>query len=119
MFSEKIKRATVKKTKSNNYFVSLTLEAQEDAKELQNVHEKAISAFDMSARNFLVNDIVKLENPRFYSQYPELVCELAEKIFTNDGKARKKFWKMFRESQEGKISLLQILRDLFRIKRAI
>jgi electron transfer flavoprotein-quinone oxidoreductase len=60
-----------------------------------------------------------LENPRFYSQYPELACELAEKIFTGDGKSRKKFWKMFRESQRGKISLWRILKDLFQIKRAI
>jgi electron transfer flavoprotein-quinone oxidoreductase len=60
-----------------------------------------------------------LENPRFYRQYPELACELAEKIFTNEGKQRKKFWKMFRESQRGRISLWKMLRDLFRIKRAI
>lgn len=60
-----------------------------------------------------------LENPRFYRQYPELACELAEKIFTNDGMPRKKFWKMFRESQRGRISLWQMIRDLFRIKKAI
>ncbi len=66
VFSEKIKHATIKKTKSNKYFVSLTLEAQEDVKELQEVHEKDVTAFDMSANNFLVNDLVKMENPRFY-----------------------------------------------------
>jgi electron transfer flavoprotein-quinone oxidoreductase len=60
-----------------------------------------------------------LENPRFYSQYPKLACELAEKIFTNDGKQRKKFWKMFRESQKGKITLWQIIRDLLRIRKSI
>ena len=60
-----------------------------------------------------------LENPRFYSQYPELACDMAEKIFTNDGKQRKKFWKMFRKSQRGRISLWQMIHDLFRIKRAI
>ncbi len=60
-----------------------------------------------------------LENPRFYSHYPEMACELAEKIFTNDGKQRKKIWKMFRETQKSKISLWQMLRDLFRIKRSI
>ena len=60
-----------------------------------------------------------LENPRFYRQYPELACELIEKIFTNDGKPRKKFWKIFRESQRGKISHWQMIRDLYRIKRAL
>jgi electron transfer flavoprotein-quinone oxidoreductase len=60
-----------------------------------------------------------LENPRFYSQYPELACELAEKIFTNDGKQRKKLWRLFRESQRGKISLWHMIRDFFRIKKSI
>lgn len=62
---------------------------------------------------------VMLENPRFYSRYPEMVCELAEKIFTSDGQSRKKFWKIFRESQKGKISLWQMIRDLFQIKRSL
>jgi len=65
-FYEEIKHATVKKTKSNKYFVSLTLEAQEDVKELKEIHEKDIAAFDMSAKCFLVNNIIKMENPRFY-----------------------------------------------------
>jgi hypothetical protein len=60
-----------------------------------------------------------LENPRFYKQYPELACELAEKIFTNDGKPRIKFWKIFRESQKGKMTLGQMIRDLLKIKRSI
>ncbi len=60
-----------------------------------------------------------LENPRFYRQYPEMACELAEKIFINDGKPRKKFWKLFRESQKDWLPLRQLIRDLFRIKRAI
>ena len=66
MFSEKIKRVTVKKTKSNKYFVSLISEAQKDVKELQKVHEKDIIAFDMSAKHFLVSNLFKMENPRFY-----------------------------------------------------
>ena len=81
---------------------------------------------ELLEQNFVLKDLetfkkapLLLENPRFYHQYPELACELAEKIFTNDGKKRNKFWKMFRESQRGRISLWQMLRDLFRIKRAI
>jgi putative transposase len=66
VFSKSIKHATIKKTKSNKYFVSLTLEAEKDLKKLQEVHEKDITAFDMSANNFLVNDLVKMKNPRFY-----------------------------------------------------
>ena len=60
-----------------------------------------------------------LDNPRFYAQYPELVCELAEKVFTSDGLPRKKLWSMLRESQRGKISFWRLLRDLLRIKRSL
>ena len=58
-----------------------------------------------------------LENPRIYSKYPEFVCELTEKIFTNDGKPKKKLWDLFKESQKNKISFRQIIQDLIQIKR--
>ena len=80
VFSEKIKHATIKKTKSNKYFVSLTLEAQEDVKEIQEVHEKDITAFDMSANNFLVNDLVKMENPRFYRLEQKKTKKLSKEL---------------------------------------
>ena len=60
-----------------------------------------------------------LENPRIYRQYPELVCDLAEKILTHDGRPKKKIWKLLRESMEGKISFWQIIRDLMRMKGAL
>ena len=95
-FSEKIKHATIKKTKSKKYFVSLTLEAQENVKKLQKVHEKYIIAFDMSANNFLVNNRIKMENPRFYrseqKKTKKLNRELSRKRkgFKNREKARLK-----------------------------
>jgi len=80
VFSEEIKRATIKKTKSNKYFVSLTLEAQEAVKELQEVHKKDVTAFDMSANNFLVNDLVKMENPRFYRLEQKKTMKLSKEL---------------------------------------
>ncbi len=65
-FSEKIKHATVSKTKSNKFFVSLTLETQEDIEPKRVLYEKDVIAFDMSAKEFLVNDAIRLKNPRFY-----------------------------------------------------
>ncbi len=50
VFSEKIKRATVKKTKSNKYFVSFTLEAQDDANEKQIISERLSHAFGEDVR---------------------------------------------------------------------
>lgn len=60
-----------------------------------------------------------LENPRLYSQYPEFACDLAEKIFANDGKPRKKAWKLLRQSMKGKISFWEILRDMMKMKGAL
>jgi len=66
VFSERIKHATINHTKSNKYFISLTLEAQEDTPLKQIIHEEGIIAFDMSAKEFLVNDAIRLKNPSFY-----------------------------------------------------
>lgn len=60
-----------------------------------------------------------LENPRLYKQYPEFACDLARKIFTNDGQPRRKIWKMARQSMEGKTSFWQIMCDLIKMKRAL
>jgi electron transfer flavoprotein-quinone oxidoreductase len=60
-----------------------------------------------------------LENPRIYTTYPELVCNLVEKILTNDGKPRKSAWQHFSEVKKGKISLWQMARDLMRGKEAV
>lgn len=97
------------------------------AKGIGDFSKKSLALYpELLEKSFVLKDLktfekapLLLENPRFYSQYPELACELAEKIFTNDGRARNKFWKMLRESQKGKISFLQMLRDLFQIKRSI
>jgi len=60
-----------------------------------------------------------LENLRLYRQYPELVCELAKKVFTSDGQSRKKTWTLLRQSMKGKISLWQLIRDLIQMKRSL
>jgi electron transfer flavoprotein-quinone oxidoreductase len=60
-----------------------------------------------------------LENPRLYEKYPEFVCDMAEKIFTNDGKPREKTIKLLKQAMDGRISFLQIIRDLWQIKGSI
>lgn len=97
------------------------------AKESGDFSKRSLARYpELLEQSYVLKDLktfekapLMLENPRFYRQYPELACELAEKIFTNDGKQRKKFWKMFRESQKGRVSLWRMIRDLFRVKRAI
>jgi len=60
-----------------------------------------------------------LENPRIYRQYPELICELAEKLFTSDGKPRKKLWDLFKDAKGDKTTFLQMIRDLLQMKGAV
>ena len=60
-----------------------------------------------------------LENPRIYNIYPELACNLAEKLFTSDGQPRKRAWQLLRETMKDKVSLQQLARDLMRGRKAV
>jgi electron transfer flavoprotein-quinone oxidoreductase len=60
-----------------------------------------------------------LDNPRLYTAYPELACNLAERLFINDGKSRKRVWQLFSEARKGKISLWRMVRDLMQGKEAV
>jgi electron transfer flavoprotein-quinone oxidoreductase len=60
-----------------------------------------------------------LKNQRIYTTYPDLMCDFAEKLFTHDGKPRKKVWDQFKEAIKGKISLTQLAGDLWKAKGAI
>ncbi len=97
-FSELIKHATVKKTKSNKYFVSLILEARDDVPSKQLIDEKDIIAFDMSAKDFLVNEMVRLENPRFYRSEERKTKKLNREL------SRKKEGSMNREKARLKLA---------------
>jgi len=52
-----------------------------------------------------------MELNRIYSTYPNLICDLAEKLFTVDGSPRKRGWQLLREAMKGKVSLWQLVRD--------
>lgn len=60
-----------------------------------------------------------LENPRIYKDYPEIACELAKKIFINDGKPREKMIELLKQAMKDRVSFLQIIRDLWKIKGAL
>jgi len=60
-----------------------------------------------------------LENPRIYTSYPELAVNLAGKIFTNSGRPRQTLFDQIREAMRGRISWLDIIRDLTRLWRAL
>jgi electron transfer flavoprotein-quinone oxidoreductase len=82
---------------------------------------------ELLKRSFVLKDLDTfkkaphfLENPRMYTTYPELACNLMDKIFTNDGQPRKKTWELIKETmKEKKVSLVQMARDLFTARGAI
>ena len=96
-------------------------------KQMRDFSRKSLSYYpELLKKSFVLKDLKTfkkaphfLENPRIYSLYPEIACDLAEKIFTNDGKPRRKIWKLLRKSMEGKISFWQVFRDLRKIKKAL
>ncbi len=97
------------------------------AKQKKDFSQRSLSLYEEQLKhNFILKDLNTfkkaprfLENPRLYKQYPEFICELAEKIFTSDGQPRRRAWTLLRQSMKGKLSFWQILRDLLRMKGAI
>lgn len=113
-----------------NYAVSSGIAAAETvirAKKIGDFSKRTLSFYAQRLeRGFIFKDFDTfmkaphfLENSRLYKQYPELLCELAEMIFTNEGRPRKKIAKMLRESMKGKVSFLEALRDFWRLKKAL
>jgi len=97
------------------------------AKEKGDFSAKSLSFYqELLEQSFVLKDLRTykkaphfLENPRIYSTYPEFACDLAEKIFTNDGMPRKQLWSLLRESMKGRISFMQIASDALKAKGAL
>lgn len=69
IFDDDIRRATITKTKTNKYFVSILVMKEVEMKTLEKkkvIDENKIGAFNMSLKNFLISDDFVEENPRFY-----------------------------------------------------
>ncbi|MFX1399568.1 MAG: RNA-guided endonuclease TnpB family protein [Promethearchaeota archaeon] len=92
VFTQEIKHATVSKTKTGIYFVSLTLEAQDDVDLLVQIYLSKISAFDMSAKDFLVNALIKMENPRFYRKEEKKIAK-AQRVLSRKQEGSKNYEK--------------------------
>lgn len=60
-----------------------------------------------------------LENPRIYTIYPELACDFADKIFTNDGRPRKRTWNTLKDAMKNRVAIWEIARDVLKAKEAI
>ena len=66
VFTERPKNVTVSKTKSGKYFASILVNQELEVEQKITVHESNVAGFDMSAKDFIVGENVRYENPRFY-----------------------------------------------------
>ncbi len=60
-----------------------------------------------------------LENERIYQTYPQMACEMARKIFENDGKPRPKTYQVLKGGLQGKLSLWDLFSDAWKARKAI
>jgi len=97
------------------------------AKQVGGFSRKSLSYYpELLKQSFVLKDLQTfrkaphfLENSRIYSLYPELACDLAEKLFTNDGRPRKKTWELLGQTMGGRVSFWQVARDLMQAKGAV
>jgi putative transposase len=93
-FAEPIRHVTVSKTKSGKYQVSILIEEELSITPLTEVHFDDITAFDMSASEFLVGEGEVFSNPRFYRSSEAKLRKLHRQVSRkkkgsqNRGKAR-------------------------------
>ena len=52
-----------------------------------------------------------MENKRIYETYPQLVCDVFEKIMKVDGTPKELTYKIMRDAMKGKVSLLTLIKD--------
>ena len=103
-----IKHVTVSKTRTNKYFVAITIEVDMDVEPITTIPLHKIEAFDMSAPNFLVNETEELTNPRFYRTHERKLKRLhrllsrKQKGSQNRGKARVRLARFYEKIQNRK-----------------
>jgi len=96
IFAQTIKHVTVSKTKTGTYYASLTLEKQPDISLLMHLLYSKITAFDMSAKDFLVNSLMKMENPRFYRAEEKRIAK-AQRVLSRKQEGSKNYEKARRK----------------------
>ncbi len=60
-----------------------------------------------------------MKNPRLYSEYPKLICNIFENLYNVDGDQQKLIREIVRQSTKGNISSLQLILDLIRGANAL
>ncbi|MFQ5909995.1 MAG: FAD-dependent oxidoreductase [Thermoplasmata archaeon] len=60
-----------------------------------------------------------LRNSRIYSSYPQLLCNALRRMYTVDGRRKEKIFRIMKEEMKGKVSLMQLMKDLLGGMRSV
>ncbi|MEE9223724.1 MAG: FAD-dependent oxidoreductase [Thermoplasmata archaeon] len=79
-----------------------------------------LSAYpDFLKKRGIMNDMVKfkntpyfLQNPRIFTAYPRMVCDFFDRMYTVDGQGKEKIFDIGKDEMFGKVSVLNMLRDM-------
>ncbi len=80
IFKEEIKKITISKTKSGNYFASIMIERDITLPKKLVISSEEIQAFDMSFPYFLVSPQNRMKNPHFYRNKEKKIRQLQRNV---------------------------------------
>ncbi len=99
---------------------AVAAEAARKAKEKRDYSAATLSQYEsLLQETFVLRDLRTyrnaphfLSNPRLYSTYPDLACDLMEALFAVDGSPRQNLFGVARKEMKGKVSLLRAAKDM-------
>jgi len=102
-------------------------ESVKNAFEKKDFSGESLSHYETLLRNsFVLKDLHTfkgapkfLKNLRIYSTYPQLICNMLERLYRVDGTPKKKMWKEAREAMKYRVSLCQLISDAVKGVRAL
>jgi len=95
-------------------------EVVKKAKDKANYTDSTLSQYEgLLQKTFVIRDLRTyrnaprfLSNQRLYSTYPDLVCNLMERLYTVDGGPRQNLFGVARRELKGKVSWVRLVEDL-------
>jgi electron transfer flavoprotein-quinone oxidoreductase len=99
---------------------AMAAEVVKKAKDKGDYTESTLSQYEtLLQKTFVLRDLRTYRNAphflstqRLYSTYPDLVCNLMERLYTVDGAPRQNLFGVVRREMKGKVSLVRLVEDL-------
>jgi len=99
---------------------AMAAEAVMDAKKKEDYTDSMLSQYEnLLQKSFVLRDLRTyrnaprfLSNQRLYSTYPDLVCNLMERLYAVDGDPRQNLFGVVRREMKGRVSWVRLVEDL-------